>query len=695
MKNDSAEFFKRLRQYCRKGWAIIPVPSGEKNPRRTNWNQLCIGEGELQRYFRNGDNVGILCGAPSRGLVDCDLDAKDAIELASKFLPETNRRHGRAGSRESHRWYMATPAPDPVKFTDVDGTCLAEIRSTGQHTLVPPSMHPSGERVFWEETGEPALVEGAKLRRCISRLAACALLARNWPATGSRHNASMALAGMLLRNGWPEERVANFVTLAAKCAGDEEWRERANDVATTACRIEKGGRTTGIPTVVDLLGADVVARLDEWLGLRNLGERNHRYSSVQRWPDSLQSDAFYGVAGDLVRTIEPHTEADPAALLVQFLTVFGNIVGRRAHFKAEADRHGMNLFVMIVGETSKGRKGSSWSHVRRIAEGVDHEWSGGRIQQGLSSGEGLIWAVRDPIYKREPIRKSGRVVSYQNVTADCGVQDKRLLVLEAEFASVLKILDREGNTLSATLRQAWDNGTLRILTKNSPAQATGSHISMVGHITGDELRRYLTATEKGNGFANRILWVCARRSKSLPEGGALDRSALQEIISRIARAVEFARSTDELRRSSKARNLWGEVYPGLSAGRPGLLGAVTSRAEAQVMRIASIYALLDSSDVIKEVHLRAALALWRYAEQSARCVFGDSLGDPVADQLLRALRKSTAGLTRTDIRDLFGRNRRAEEIETALTSLDHCGLARPQTTNDHGLGRPSEKWLAL
>jgi hypothetical protein len=625
-----------------------------------------------------------------------DLDSPEARKLAGHFLPETRMRHGRQRRRASHYWYLVHPTPEPEKFSDTGGKCLVELRSKGQQTIVPPSIHPNGDAVVWEEYGEPATVDAVELRECVARLAACALVARNWPGTGSRHNAAMALAGALLRNGWSESDVAQFVSCAAWCAGDEEWREREKDVATTTLRLEEGGEATGIPTLVGLLGAPVVERLEDWLQFKNSKQPHHPLSSgVQPWPDPLGRDAFHGLAGDLVHVIEPHTEADPAALVFQFLVVFGNIIGRRPNFTAEADRHGMNLFVVIVGATSKGRKGSSWSHVRKIGEAVDHEWAGQRVQQGLSSGEGLIWTVRDPIEKQEPIRKGKRVVGYEKVIADFGVEDKRLHILEPEFASVLKMVDREGNILSGTLRQAWDTGTLRILTKNSPAQATGAHISVIGHITGDELRRYLTATEKGNGFANRFLWVCAKRSKALPEGGALDESELEGIISRVGQAVTFARSTDELHRSSKARKLWAKVYPELSAGSSGMLGAVTSRAEAQVMRLASLYALLDSSKVIKEIHLRAALALWKYAEQSARFIFGDSLGDPVADQILSALRKNAAGLTRTEIRDALGRNRRAEEIEIALASLARRGSARLVSDAEHGPGRPSETWVAL
>src|SRR5262249_43844809 len=139
--------------------------------------------------------------------------------------------------------------------------------------------------------------------------------------------------------------------------------------------------------------------------------------------------------------------------------------------------------------------------------------------------EGLVWHVRDPIPKRERV-KSGKTVSYQEVEADPGIADKRLCIVEPEFANVLKQAERTGNTLSAMLRQAWDSGDLGTLTKNSPARATGAHVSLVGHITADELRRYLTATEQANGFANRHLWICVKRSKELPEGGAPDQKVL-------------------------------------------------------------------------------------------------------------------------------------------------------------------------
>ncbi len=250
-------------------------------------------------------------------------------------------------------------------------------------------------------------------------------------------------------------------------------------------------------------------------------------------------------------------------------------------------------------------------------------------------------------------------------------------------------MSREGNTLSATIRQAWDSGTLRILTKNSPAVATAAHISIAAHVTKDELLRYLNDVEAGNGFANRFLWACVRRSKVLPEGGGAP--VLSVVIPRLHDALVTGREMGEVKRDTLARRLWAEVYPELSEGRPGLLGAVTARAEAQVLRLSVIYAVLDGDREIKPPHLAAALAVWDYCEASARYIFGDALGDPVADRILGALRASSQGLSRTDISQLFARHVSQARLDQALGLLLSSGRAHPETRGTDG--RPVEVWV--
>ena len=408
------------------------------------------------------------------------------------------------------------------------------------------------------------------------------------------------------------------------------------------------------------------------------------------WPAPLQAVAFHGIAGELVSALEPHTEADHAALLINALVAVGCLVGSDAHVLVGNDRHPGRLFAALVGETAKARKGTSWGPIRDALSRVDDTWIE-RVMDGLASGEGLIWAVHDPIHKLST-RKTKDGPIREDELVDAGVADKRLLVVEGEFARVLSVMARPENTLSAIVRSAWDTGALRILTKNSPAKASGAHICIIGHITKSELLAKLSSNEAGNGFGNRFLWVCVRRSKVLPFGGQPDGAALTKIVEELGRAREFAQVADRLDWSQEAKELWQGVYPELSEGHPGLEGALTARAEAQVLRLALIYALLDRSQTIMPEHLEAALEVWRYCAESAAYIFGKRSGDPIADEILAELRKRGA-LDRTAIRDLFSKHQNVARLSEALNVLQSLGRVRVEQVPTEG--RPREVWHAL
>jgi hypothetical protein len=287
----------------------------------------------------------------------------------------------------------------------------------------------------------------------------------------------------------------------------------------------------------------------------------------------------------------------------------------------------------------------------------------------------------------------------EDVCVDQGVADKRVLVIQGEFYGALAAMKRQGNTLSATMRDAWDKGDLRTMVKNSPAKATGAHISIIANITRDELLRGMLADDFDNGFSNRILWICSQRSKELPEGGKLyqvDFGPLQRDFNRVNGTIK-----GPVTRDADASDMWGYddapgggVYRYLTRNRGGMFGAVTARAAAQVLRISLIYALLDGSDKIRREHLEAALEVWRYCEESAAYIFGDATGDPTADAIIGALRGAgAAGLTRAELMDYFKRNKSSSELSRALLVLHKAGRARfeREPTN----GRPSERWWSV
>ena len=363
------------------------------------------------------------------------------------------------------------------------------------------------------------------------------------------------------------------------------------------------------------------------------------------------------------------------------------MIGRSAYYQVESDRHHANLFAVLTGASSKARKGTSAGRVSAIVKFADQRWSDDRVKGGLSSGEGLINEIRDEVKKWNAKEKAEEVV-------DPGIADKRLMVFEPEFASALSCCERHGNTLSPLIRKAWDGGKLATMTRTSPLTATGAHISIIGHVTVDELRARLTRTDAANGFANRFLFPLVKRSKELPFGGDLTDSQVLHLGEQLQQLIIKAQAIGRVTMTDDARKKWAAVYSDLSADRPGLLGSVTARAEAQAVRLAMIYALLDGEHQIDLHHLRAALAVWEFCEASAAHIFGDLLGDPLADEILRALRQAGAGgMTRTAIRDLFGRHQTKDRIGASLGLLLRHGRARTEAKQTGG--RPVEVWFAV
>jgi hypothetical protein len=401
-------------------------------------------------------------------------------------------------------------------------------------------------------------------------------------------------------------------------------------------------------------------------------------SQQEPWP-ALAPEAYATIVGECVQSIEPYSEADPVALLINVLVAFGCLIGSGPHFLIEHQAHPARLNALLVGRSSNARKGTSWSTPRFLLSQVDQGWVEGRVKSGLSSGEGLIYPVRDA---------EGN---------DPGETDKRMLIIESEFASTLRVMEREGNTLSAKIRDAWDHGILTPMTKRERIATTGAHISIIGHITQDELLRSLTVTERANGFANRFLFVLAKRSKYLPSGKGAPLAILEPYFMRFLRTVEAARVRGEVRRDAEAEELWTTLYPRLEEDIPGLTGAILARGAAQVLRLSLIYSLLDEQEykrpeqAIRVHHLLAGLAVWEYCKSSVFQIFGDAVGDTTADKLLRLIKAGPK--SDTDLYQALGKH--AQDQDRKDLALDLLvRLHRVHSLTEPTAGRTARWWHA-
>ena len=670
--------------YAERGWPVLPLHTPKeggcdcrkadctdigKHPRTMHGLKDATTEPEaISKWWRMWPdaNVGVSTGAAS-GLVVMDVDGRSGGRetLASLALPETLTVETGDGL---HKYFQHPGGTLPSSSGILPGI---DRKGDGGYVVAPPSLHANGRR--YRFAGE---------WRAGRPLAALPQFARN----GARPASRRGIQGARIPQGERNETLASF-------AGSMRRRDMTEDAIRAALLSENAARCD--PPLSD---ADVgriahsVARYEPADATEEIPIVFGSSPADTEWPQDAAPEAFHGLAGDIVATLAPHTEADPHAVLVSLLVAFGNAAGPAPYFSVGQTRHGTRLNAVIVAAAGQGRKGTSWQEVRAICERAAPDWAAGCVTSGLSSGEGLIHEVRDRVEKQEPIKEKGRVTDrFQTVVVDEGVEDKRRLIVESEFARTLKVSAREGNILSTVVRQAWDGGTLRTLTKASPERATGAHVGILAHVTEQDLKRYLDNTEMANGYCNRFLWMAAKRSQFLPDGGNVPRAELDTLGERLREAIEFAQSASEMKRDAEARDAWHAVYEPLSKGRLGLAGALLGRAEAQTLRLSMAYALLDLSATVRIEHLKAALALWDRCEDSVGFIFGDATGDPMADTILRALRLQP--LDQTAIRDLFSRHVKAERLAQALALLAEAGLVTSEKTQTGG--RPSTTWSTV
>jgi hypothetical protein len=266
----------------------------------------------------------------------------------------------------------------------------------------------------------------------------------------------------------------------------------------------------------------------------------------------LEEAALHGPAGRIVNCLAPHTEAHPAALLLQFLAAFGNLIGPGPHCMVESTRHALNLFVILVGDSSKARKGTSWNLIANLFADVDPAWLSTHVNSARLTANGLVRALRD---QQPPT-------------------DRRLLALSEEFATVVHSLKRGNGHLSPLLRCAWDSGNLPTLDMHHQLRATGTHLSLVAHITQRELTQTFQREQVHNGFANRCLWTWVERSNCLPGDAGAPADELSAIAETLRSAVAWATARPEIlfRRDQEAQQLWADCYESLSYRDPGLRG---------------------------------------------------------------------------------------------------------------------------
>jgi len=681
------------------------------------------------------------------------------LEAGHGPLPRTPTVASGGGGRH---YYFAWPkGVKMAKAKLVLGPGL-DLLGEGSGCVAPPSLHASGNRYRWEVSPDEApLAEAPPWLLALAREAAGqdkgqakaggpapegvgpkpgplrslrveadppGLAEAEGVDEGRRHGELLRLIGRAIGQGQPLERVeAEALAWASRCkpalpeaeavrqvrsvwAKEQAKRERTNEgspaeappppdpsLVSSFARsfVPSSGGSDG--TGQAEAGVRSFVRSDgeaaaEGEGLGCVVVVTPGEARADDWP-KLGEAAYHGIAGAAVKAVAPETEADPAGILLSLLAGFGSCVGPGPHFAFEADRHAANLYVAKVGNTGSG-KGPSWGLAKYPLAKADPGWARHCLCHGLGSGEGLVERLADvPPLVLDTGDGEARDFALPG--------DKRLYCVEEELARVFGLMQREGSTLSSVLRSAWDGEPMEFLNRaKGRLRATGTHVSVEGHITREELAECVEGKGRrhlANGWTGRFLWCVVRRSKLRPFGGNV--AVLDAFAGPLAEAIARAKGMGELKRTAAANALWEASYPRLAEDRDGDYGKATAKGKPQTMRLALIFALLDMAEAIDERHLAAALAVWDYCDASARLIFGEARADnntphPPLVQLALTLGGVIArnpGVSRSQLHDATGRNHPAEDRAAALAWLEERGMAHRRRYQSGG--RPGEGWF--
>lgn len=428
-------------------------------------------------------------------------------------------------------------------------------------------------------------------------------------------------------------------------------------------------------------------------------------------PPILADIAYHGILKDICDTATKHSEASPVAVAANVISSFAAMLGR-APFQYIGDGlcHARPYF-LLCGRTGKARKGTSeftprliFNEIERLlSDDINLQYSAmQRSEGGLSTGEGLGWAIRDEIHDRD-----GEVI-------DEGVSDKRLYVVEAEFASAMACAARERNTLSSVIRTAWDGRTIAPMVKNAAWSASNPHILITGHITSQELIGKMTAVDAYSGFLNRFIVLHIVRNKLVALPSRTPEGEIQRLAGIIhTKIVPFlkdglqSQNTISVTLSPTAINLWCAHYKALTKEDDGLPGALLVRSEIYCRMLAMIFALLDGVTIIEPQHFQAVFAWIDYWKASVKYIFqtvSDKVDSEKLDEHAKEIYefiKANQGCSRSQITSGF-RNKKLNASEITKT-LNHLLSAAPPTIRQESkprvdgklIGKPSTVFFTL
>jgi DNA polymerase-1 len=732
--------------YLERGFPPIPVPrSGRcKAPILDGWQNLRPTQKTLGQLFPTGQalNVGLLLGKPSQGLVDIDLDCPEAVAAGAMLLPATGWVSGHSSKPKSHYWYLVDDPPEKAadEHHDVDGeqTMLLEVRSTGGQTVVPPGVHESGETLVWYRFTHPAQIDFRELALAARMTAAVALLARHWPGQTCRQTAFLALAGGLLRAGWPQERAEQFIRTLAVVTGDEEERKRVQTVAQTAGKLEQDRKATGFTKLEELLGSsakEILRRVRQWLGMAPARIPAQAPKKTVRLLEPYRAFPTDALPEPLRRYVLEGAQAlgcDPCYLALPALAAVAGTIGNARSIQLKRGwEEPCVIWSVIVGDSGSLKSPACHKSVRHLFKVqkrllAEYREAMRQYEEELAEYEAVKRAAKNkgeelpakperPVLKRvicsdTTIEKLAEILE-DNPHGIFGFRDE----LSGWLGSFQRYKGKQGGTDLPAWLEMHRAGTVVVDRKTGERRLLfipRAAVSITGGIQPGVLARLLTTDFLDCGLGARLLMAMPprlpKRWSELEVSPDIEQ-AYENLFDRLA-ALDF--DTDEdghhapfvLGMSADAKAAWVDFYNAWAreqAAVEGEMAAAYSKLEGYAARLALLHHVVtcvglevDDRREIGPVSIQAGIRLCRWFAQEARRIYttlSESEEERETRRLVEFVQSRGGQITARELQKSNSRKYRTAGVaEVALEGLVEAGRAtwQERPPSERG-GRPT------
>ena len=400
------------------------------------------------------------------------------------------------------------------------------------------------------------------------------------------------------------------------------------------------------------------------------------------FPKAMDRRAYHGLLGEIAFSLFPQSEGSHEGIFLSLLTMFGNCIGNTPYVDSNGKLH-TNEFIVLVGESAASRKSACEKANRPYFEALDpilHNWYWNCLTRSANSGEGILRKLRDPIIDDEG-----------NVVVE-GRKDPRLFIYLEEWSKMLTVLTRDGNTLEGLCNELWDSVyPVENNVVGKPMSSSDHHVSIQACVTKADLVKHLRPTQMANGFANRYNFVAVDKSQLLANGSTplVD----PELLQKLATVVEWATQQGRIYRSQEAMDFWEVVYKQMNKNKTGnSMDTLLGRGVAHITKFSLIFALADMSPFIEVKHIRAAMHVWDYIEDSTAYIFQELEISKDEERILQSMDSEGGTLTRSAVNDLFGARRNPRTLNKIRDMLVLRGFIDIEYVLTEGAKKKTEYW---